>query len=169
MKHELHRQTFLALAQQLNQTRGNERVIPVPVTRIVKRKIEQPGACWFFTALHRQGPYLQASTLEIQDPNFGHLDAYLRPVIGAPISRDQWAQSVATMPSLDGTNTLRDTAEQYEEPDVTKRHQAFERRRGYKLDKWAQATPASIGSGATRRPCMLHDERCFQAQQTPAA
>ncbi|MFZ2986745.1 Fic/DOC family protein [Ideonella sp.] len=82
-----------------------------------------------------KGPYLEALTLEIQDPNAGHLDAYLRPFIGAPISRDQWAQSVATMPGLDGTNDLQDTAAQYEDPDVTKRYQAFERRRGYKLDK----------------------------------
>jgi cell filamentation protein len=39
------------------------------------------------------------------------------------------------MPGLDGTNDLQDTAAQYEDPAVTKGYQAFERRRGYKLDK----------------------------------
>lgn len=47
----------------------------------------------------------------------------------------KWAQSVATVPGLDGNNDLQDNAAQYEDPDFTKRYQAFERRRGYKLDK----------------------------------
>ncbi|WP_411881657.1 Fic family protein [Polaromonas sp. YR568] len=78
-------------------------------------------------------PYLQSLTREIEDPNAGHLDAYLGPFISAKIPRESWLQSVAALPGLDGASAQSDTSAQYADPAVAASYQAFERRRGYKL------------------------------------
>lgn len=76
--------------------------------------------------------YLSALTKEIEDPNSGHLDAYLKPFISKKVSRDQWKSEVAEMPGLDGANT-EDTARGYEDPKVADEYAKFERKRGYTL------------------------------------
>lgn len=78
--------------------------------------------------------YLDALTKEIQAPNDGHLDAYLKPFIAPKIPRDNWLQSVSDLPGLDGIDAESDVSAGYSDPAITKEYQEFERRRGYQLD-----------------------------------
>jgi cell filamentation protein len=74
---------------------------------------------------------LEAGTSEIEDPNAGHLDAYLAPFIGASMPREQWHASAAVMPGLDGVDVQTDAAAGYADPKVTDGYAAFVRKRGY--------------------------------------
>jgi len=76
--------------------------------------------------------YLHALTLEIEAPNSGHLDNYLRQFVGAPIPREQWQSTVAVMPGLDGVNAQADAAAGYADPQVASGYAEFERKRGYR-------------------------------------
>lgn len=80
----------------------------------------------------RKTPYLQALAREIEDPNAGHLDAYLAPFIGRPIARGQWQTAVAALPGLDGLGAHEDAVARYADPQVADGYAAFERRRGYR-------------------------------------
>lgn len=77
-------------------------------------------------------PYLQALTLEIENPNAGHLDAYLHAFIGKPIPREQWQASVKMMPGLDGADAGEDVAGAYDDPDIANGYREFERKRAYR-------------------------------------
>jgi cell filamentation protein len=81
----------------------------------------------------RKDDYLRALTREIEDPNGGHLDAYLVPFIGAVIPREHWEASVAALPGLDGADIPDDTAAGYADPAVAEGYAAFERKRDYPL------------------------------------
>lgn len=81
----------------------------------------------------KKAPYLQALTKELEDPNAGHLDDYLRPFIGKRIPRDQWHKSVSDLPGLDGATPTSEISTQYADPEVAQGYRDFERRRGYKL------------------------------------
>jgi cell filamentation protein len=81
--------------------------------------------------------YLEALTKEIQTPNDGHLDVYLKPFIEPKIPREKWMQRVAHLPGLDGVDVQTDVSAGYCDPEIAKEYQEFERRRGYKLqDKY---------------------------------
>lgn len=82
-----------------------------------------------------KAPYLEALTREIEDPRGGHLDAYLRPFLDAKVPREQWLQSAADLPGLDGISTSMDASVPYADPDVAARYRAFEQRRGHRLDE----------------------------------
>ena len=77
--------------------------------------------------------YLEALTGEIEDPNAGLLDKYLRPFIGEKFQRNQWLECISLLPGLDGVNTGLDSSAQYADPKVAENYLAFERRRDYKL------------------------------------
>ena len=77
--------------------------------------------------------YLDALTQEIESPNDGHLDAYLKPFIEKQIPRKNWLRSVSDMKGLDGIDVQPDTSSGYSDPDTEKEYLAFERRRGYRL------------------------------------
>lgn len=77
-------------------------------------------------------PYLAALTLELEAPNAGHLDAYLRPFIGQATPRTQWQSSVASMPGLDGAHAVADAAVEYADPQVARNYAQFERKRAYR-------------------------------------
>lgn len=85
---------------------------------------------WTRTA---KGPYLQALTREIEDPNGGHLDDYLRPFIDKQIPREHWLDVVHQLPGLDGAADVVETSAPYSDPDVAEQYREFERRRGYRL------------------------------------
>ena len=86
---------------------------------------------WLHTS---KQPYLDALTREIESPNAGHLDAYLRPFIGPQIPRKSWLQSVSTLPGLDGAEAQSDASVGYCDPAVAEGYQEFERRRGYRFE-----------------------------------
>jgi cell filamentation protein len=78
--------------------------------------------------------YLDALTKEIQTPNDGHLDTFLKPFVGPPIPRENWLQYVSVLPGLDGIDAESDVSAGYADPAITKEFQEFERRRGYRLE-----------------------------------
>lgn len=65
-------------------------------------------------------PYLDALTQEIQAPNDGHLDKYLKPFIEPQIPRENWLQSVSDLPRLDGIDAQSDVSAGYSDPAITK-------------------------------------------------
>lgn len=65
---------------------------------------------WLLTS---KQPYLDALTLEIEAPNKGHLDQYLRSFITPQIPRENWLKSVSSLPGLDGVEVPADAAEGY--------------------------------------------------------
>lgn len=75
--------------------------------------------------------YLQALTLELESPNAGNLDAYLRPFVGAPIPRAQWLAKVNVLPGLNSASTEADAAAGYADPQVASSYAEFDRKRGY--------------------------------------
>jgi cell filamentation protein len=79
--------------------------------------------------------YLDALTQEIESPNDGHLDAYLKPFIEKQIPRENWLMSVASLPGLDGIDVQSDTSAGYSDPVTEKEYLEFERRRGYRFEK----------------------------------
>jgi cell filamentation protein len=81
----------------------------------------------------RKAPYLQALTLEIESPNAGHLDAYLFPLLDAPVPRAQWQNTVMALPGLDGANVEADSAASYSDPRVASGYAKFEHDRAYSL------------------------------------
>lgn len=86
---------------------------------------------WMRTNKH---PYLDALTKEIQAPNDGHLDAYLKPFIESQIPRESWLQFVSDLPGLDGIDVQSDDSAGYSDPAIAKGYQEFERRRGYRFE-----------------------------------
>lgn len=80
-----------------------------------------------------KNPYLTSLSLEIENPGMGHLDQYMRPFIGEKITRDHWMEAIAEIPGLDGVSTDANTSSKYDNPDVTKKYLAFEKRRKYKF------------------------------------
>lgn len=80
--------------------------------------------------------YLQALTKEIAEPNLGHLDAYIKPFISGPISREQWLRAATDIRGLDGSSrAATELTPRYEDPGIATRQQEFDRRRNYDLDR----------------------------------
>lgn len=77
--------------------------------------------------------YLDALTQEIESPNDGHLDAYLKPFIEKQIPRENWLKSVSGIPGLDGIDVNSDDSSGYADPVTEKEYLEFERRSGYQL------------------------------------
>lgn len=86
---------------------------------------------WLLTS---KQPYLDALTLEIEAPNKGHLDQYLRPFIAPQIPRENWLKSVSSMSGLDGVDVPADAAEGYADPAIAEGYRDFENRRGYRFE-----------------------------------
>lgn len=78
--------------------------------------------------------YLDALTLEIEFPNQGHLDVYLKPFVEPKTPRDIWLKTVSAMPGLDGLYAPTDDVAGYSDPVIAKEYQDFERRRGYRFE-----------------------------------
>ena len=79
--------------------------------------------------------YLDALTQEIESPNDGHLDVYLKPFIEKQIPRENWLKSVSDLQGLDGIDIQSASAVGYSDPVTEKEYLAFERRRGYRFEK----------------------------------
>lgn len=79
--------------------------------------------------------YLDALTQEIESPNDGHLDVYLKPFIDKQIPRENWLKSVSDLQGLDGIDIQSASATGYSDPVTEKEYLAFERRRGYRFRK----------------------------------
>jgi cell filamentation protein len=77
--------------------------------------------------------YLQALSREIERPNDGHLDTYLKPFVSGQVPREAWLASVNDMPGLDGATPQQDVSTSYADPQIAQQYEDFERGRAYRL------------------------------------
>jgi cell filamentation protein len=76
----------------------------------------------------KKDAYLDALTKEIENPPKGHLDAYLKPFIRAPIAYEQLATAIVQAPGLDGSMQdaeLNEVLGATEEPAVKAQYEAM--------------------------------------------
>lgn len=81
----------------------------------------------------RKDSYLAALTAEIESPDQGHLDGYLRPYIGPQLDRHVWSQRIDGLRGLDGVRTGEDQVAAYEDPAVAAGYDAFDQARNYHI------------------------------------
>lgn len=76
--------------------------------------------------------YLAALSAEIETPNKGILDDYLRPFIqNETLPRNQWGESIRSIKGLDGLNDPDPIAEDFSDPDVLAHYREMEAKRSY--------------------------------------
>jgi cell filamentation protein len=73
--------------------------------------------------------YLSALTKEIDDPNKGHLDAYLKPFIREAIGEARLAAEIARAPGLDGSDEQNEVIGKTSDPTVKARYKQLELKR----------------------------------------
>jgi cell filamentation protein len=76
----------------------------------------------------KKDAYLDALTKEIENPPKGHLDAYLKPFIRAPIAYEQLATAIVQAPGFDGSMQdaeLNEVLGATEEPAVKAQYEAM--------------------------------------------
>jgi cell filamentation protein len=76
--------------------------------------------------------YLAALTRELDDPDKGHLDAYLKPFIRDAVGEDRLAAEIALAPGLDGNDEQNEVLGKTSEPALKARYeqQELKRKRG---------------------------------------
>jgi cell filamentation protein len=73
--------------------------------------------------------YLSALTRELDDPNKGHLDAYLKPFIREAVSADRLADEIARAPGLDGNDEQNEVLGKTSDPALKTRYEQQELKR----------------------------------------
>jgi cell filamentation protein len=103
---------------------GNGRTIMVVHAALAKRA--GFSIDWGVT---KKSDYLAALTSELDDPDQGHLDAYLRSFIRSDVAVDLLVSGVASAPGLDGGAELNTVLGNIGEPELQARYQQQELRR----------------------------------------
>ena len=75
--------------------------------------------------------YLKVLSDEIESPGKGILDAYLLKFKGSRLDRDKWGHNVMAVKGLDGLDEGNRDDGDLSDPDVVRRYQEFEQKRGY--------------------------------------
>lgn len=83
--------------------------------------------------LTKKTPYLQALSREIESPNDGHLDRYLRDFLGPALTRDNWLEALHDLQGLSGIEESQNQHVNYGEPSAIRAYEEFVRNRGYKI------------------------------------
>jgi cell filamentation protein len=73
--------------------------------------------------------YLSALTRELDDPDKGHLDAYLKPFIREAVSADRLADEIARAPGLDGNDEQNEVLGKTSDPALKARYEQQELKR----------------------------------------
>lgn len=73
--------------------------------------------------------YLSALTKELDDPDKGHLDAYLKPFIRAAVGPDRLAADIALAPGLDGNDEQNEVLGKTSDPALKVRYEQQELKR----------------------------------------
>jgi cell filamentation protein len=73
--------------------------------------------------------YLAALTKELDEPDKGHLDAYLKPFIQEALTDDRLAQEIAQAPGLDGSDEENEVIGKINDPDLKARYEQQELKR----------------------------------------
>jgi cell filamentation protein len=83
-------------------------------------------------AATRKTEYLSALTKELDDPDKGHLDAYLKLFIREAVTEERLADEIARAPGLDGTDEQNEVLGKTSDPALKARYEQEELKR--KLD-----------------------------------
>jgi cell filamentation protein len=73
--------------------------------------------------------YLSALTRELDDPDKGHFDAYLKPCIREAVSTDRLADEIARAPGLDGNDEQNEVLGKTSDPALKTRYEQQELKR----------------------------------------
>jgi cell filamentation protein len=73
--------------------------------------------------------YLSALTRELDNPDKGHLDAYLKPFIREAVPADRLADEIARAPGLDGNDEQNDVLGKTSDPALKTRYEQQELKR----------------------------------------
>jgi cell filamentation protein len=73
--------------------------------------------------------YLSALTKELDNPNKGHLDAYLKPFVRAAVGADPLAAEIALAPGLDGNDEQNEVLGKTSDPALKARYEQQELKR----------------------------------------
>ena len=73
--------------------------------------------------------YLGALTKELDDPDKGHLDAYLKPFIREAVGQDRLAVEIALAPGLDGNDEQNEVLGKASDPALKTRYEQQELKR----------------------------------------
>jgi cell filamentation protein len=103
---------------------GNGRTIMVVYGIMAQRA----GISIDWAATDKAG-YLGALTKELDDPDKGHLDAYLKPFIRAAVAQDCLAAEIVLAPGLDGNDEQNQVLGKTSDPALKARYEQQELRR----------------------------------------
>jgi cell filamentation protein len=73
--------------------------------------------------------YLSALTKELDDPNKGHLDSYLKPFVRGAVSADRLAAEIVLAPGLDGNDEQNEVLGKTSDPVLKARYEQQELKR----------------------------------------
>ncbi len=103
---------------------GNGRTIMVVHGAMAQRA----GISIDWAATDKAG-YLGALTKELDDPDKGHLDAYLKPFIREAVGQDRLAAEIALAPGLDGNDEQNEVLGKTSDPALKARYEQEELKR----------------------------------------
>ena len=103
---------------------GNGRTIVV-VHGVMAQRV---GVSIDWAATDKAG-YLSALTKELDDPDKGHLDAYLKPFIREAVGEDRLAAEIALAPGLDGNDEQNEVLGKTSDPALKARYEQQELKR----------------------------------------
>lgn len=78
--------------------------------------------------------YLSALSQEIETPDKGILDAYLKDFIEPPVGPDAWEAAIHSVRGLNGLVTTDTIEGRSDDPAISRKYQEFDQRRGYTID-----------------------------------
>lgn len=78
--------------------------------------------------------YLSALSGEIETPDKGILDDYLKDFIAPPLDKGEWEGAIQSVRGLNGLLSVDTIEGTFDDPAISQKYQEFDKRRGYKID-----------------------------------
>ncbi|MFD2884720.1 hypothetical protein ACFS4T_28380 [Pseudomonas lini] len=78
--------------------------------------------------------YLSALSSEIETPDKGILDDYLKDFIEPPLEPGEWEAAIQSVKGLNGLVSVDTIEGTFDDPAISQKYQEFDKRRGYKID-----------------------------------
>lgn len=78
--------------------------------------------------------YLSALSSEIETPDKGILDDYLKDFIEPPLDPGGWEAAIQSVKGLNGLVSVDTIEGTFDDPAISQKYREFDKRRGYKID-----------------------------------
>lgn len=82
----------------------------------------------------QKSAYLSALSGEIESPDKGILDDYLKDFIEPPLDAGEWEAAIQSVRGLNGLVSVDTIEGTFDDPAISQKYQDFDQRRGYKID-----------------------------------